>query len=128
MIRPAPAAQPWLWSTNWIAWSAGAAPAPVAGPLALAHAAAGLPPAAPAPAREGVLAAGAAAWFAARSPDDVAAQPPRRPTAASAAAAGKTARVRSARALADRSGLAGLLCSLISRSLRWSVRRSSRFS
>jgi hypothetical protein len=37
MIRPAPAAQPWLWSTNWIAWSFGAAPAPAAAALAPAH-------------------------------------------------------------------------------------------
>jgi hypothetical protein len=55
MIRPAPAAQPWLWSTNWIAWSFGAAPAPAAGALALAHDAAGTPPAGPEPARAGVL-------------------------------------------------------------------------
>jgi hypothetical protein len=61
MIRPAPAAQPWLWSTNWIAWSAGAALVPVAGPLAPAHDAAGLAPAAPEPARAGVLAADVAA-------------------------------------------------------------------
>jgi hypothetical protein len=61
MIRPAPAAQPWLWSTNWIAWSAGAAPAPFAGALALAHDAAGPAPAAPEPARAGVLTADVAA-------------------------------------------------------------------
>src|SRR5689334_21820010 len=105
MIRPAPAAQPWLWSTNWIAWSAGAAPEaapePVAGALALAHDAAGAAPAPPWPARAGVPTADVAlvlgdllaAWPAARGPDAVAAQPPRRPAAASAAATGRTARV-----------------------------------
>jgi len=118
MIRPAPTAQPWLWSTNSIDWSAGAALAPVAGALALAHDAAGLAPPAPGPVREGVVAAVlgdlVAAWPAVRCPDDVATQPPRSPTAASAAATGRTARARDAAGLADRSGLASLLCSLIS--------------
>jgi len=122
MIRPAPAAQPWLWSTNWIDWSAGAALAPVAGAPTLAHDAAGLAPPAPDPVREGVPTADVAAvlgdllaaWPAACCPDDVATQPPRRPTAASAAAAGRTVRTRSAASRADRSGRAGPLCSLIS--------------